>query len=380
MISKVKIKNFKCFFEEADIELSKISACVGMNSVGKSSLIQALLLMRKSYDAITKYKNAENEEYRISLNDGYALHLGSTDQIISAKDSDTILLALDDIIFKYRESEDKLSLRFKAPFQDKDLFPKISAFSRSFYYLNAERLGPRNYQQMESTDYLHCGYHGEFTFDLISKKLMEHVRDNRRFPYDASKVVPNLGKQVEYWLNYIVNGIEASFTSDLSTQLSQMKLQQTFFDTGLISPYNFGFGISYVLPIIATGLIAEPGTVMIVENPEAHLHPAGQSHIGQFLSQISRDHVQVIVETHSEHVINGIRIDSLKSLTAPEDVCINYFSVSEEEKRHVVKRVELNESMDILEWPDGFFDQEEKDLKELRILRRKRSEDTGIMG
>jgi predicted ATPase len=135
------------------------------------------------------------------------------------------------------------------------------------------------------------------------------------------------------------------------------------------SPYNFGFGVSYVLPIIVNGLAAEPGSTMIVENPEAHLHPKGQSRIGQFLSQVAVSGVQVVVETHSEHVVNGIRVNSLRSKLSPDDICLNYFTPDPDPAKHV-RQIELNDRMDITDWPEGFFDQEEIDLRELRDIRK----------
>lgn len=379
MIKNVLIKNFKCFAHETTIELSNLTICAGMNSVGKSSLIQALLLLRKSYEAMEKYKVKKDNMFTISLNDDYALHLGSTDEIISSNDTNVISLSVDQLEFQYKAMPDRLSLSFNKPIVEKNILDKTTLFSSYFYYLNAERLGPRNYQQIESTEYLHCGFHGEHSFDVVNRKQIDSVNKNRRFQNDVNKTVPTLGKQVEYWLNYIVNGVEATFTSDLSTQLAQMKIQQPVFDTGFISPYNFGFGISYLLPIIVTGLIAVPNTIIIVENPEAHLHPAGQSRIGQFLSQVANTGIQMIVETHSEHVINGIRINALKNNIDPEAICINYFSINAQKQSHCVKRIKLSEDMEILEWPEGFFDQEEKDLKELRMIRREKRENTRVV-
>ena len=68
-----------------------------------------------------------------------------------------------------------------------------------------------------------------------------------------------------------------------------------------------GFGVTYSLPIILSGLIAKEKGLLIVENPEAHLHPAGQSRMGVFLAWLAGKGVQVLVETHSDHIINGIR-------------------------------------------------------------------------
>ena len=151
-----------------------------------------------------------------------------------------------------------------------------------------------------------------------------------------------------------------------------MSLRQPALDTDFMSPYNFGFGISYVLPVILTGLTAIKGSVFLVENPEAHLHPKGQSHIGYFLAAMACAGIQVIVETHSEHVLNGIRIAALKNAMKPEDISVNFFSIKETNGnvRHTVEKINLNDRMDLESWPEGFLDQEEEDLRTLRELRR----------
>lgn len=110
--------------------------------------------------------------------------------------------------------------------------------------------------------------------------------------------------------------------------------------------------------------------MLIVENPEAHLHPAGQSRIGFFLAMMAKAGVQVVLETHSEHVINGIRIAALKLGMDTQDICINFFSIDYAEGMHKVERIKMNDRMDVLEWPEGFLDQEEQDLRTLRKLRR----------
>jgi len=253
--------------------------------------------------------------------------------------------------------------------QAEDMEILKGVFSQSFYYLNAERLGPRNYQTMESYDQAHCGFHGEHTFDMIYQNAQRRIPNENCFTNNESKSVKTLEKQVEYWLDYVIPGTEVRFSSDLAMRLSQMTVKQTVLNTDFQSPHNFGFGASYVLPVIVTGLLAEPGSMIIVENPEAHLHPAGQSRIGRFLSQIAKSGVQIIIETHSEHVINGVRLQTLNSDATPADLCINYFSIDPSKNNHIVKRLHLNDNMDILEWPDGFFDQEAIDLKELRSLR-----------
>ncbi len=327
-----------------------------MNSVGKSTLIQALLLLKQSYESLGKFKDSN-----VLLNTD-ALKLGSTNQIML---TDKMVLSLDADWIEYSAGDDKLSLVIEKISSSGDLIDMFDdelnnddvwldrIDQNEFYYLNAERLGPRNYQEMKSHDVLHCGYHGEYAFDVIEKNPLFIVSENRKFKGDSEKKISDINKQIDYWMSYIVNGVEVNFSSDITTQLSQMKVRQAALDTPFNSPYNFGFGISYVLPIIVTGLIANTNSIIVVENPEAHLHPAGQSRIGEYLAQMATDDLQIVIETHSEHVINGIRKYALKNQMSAEDICINYFNI--ELGKHTVSRLPLNERMDILKWPDGFL-------------------------
>lgn len=90
---------------------------------------------------------------------------------------------------------------------------------------------------------------------------------------------------------------------------------------------NVGFGITYALPILVSGLTVPEGGMLLVENPEAHLHAKAQSNMGYFLARMAAAGVRVIIETHSEHIVNGIRrmIVEGKSEMSHKDMTI-YFS------------------------------------------------------
>lgn len=380
MNNNLYIENFKCFAQRTKIELGKITVCAGMNSVGKSSLIQSLLLIRQIYEDSVKYRGTNIDEYEIELNGIYGLQLGNSQSIKSSADEDDIFLNMDDFEFYLRSSsldqeKNKLNSPMKMyvinPYTQGELGTEKGVFADSFYYLNAERLGPRSYQNISTSNQLGCGIHGENTFYYINRHQLDRIDEERMFPFDEDKRVNTANKQIEYWMDYIIPGIELNVNELNELGISQMRIRQQVFDTGFMTPYNFGFGISYVLPIIASGLLIPADCMLIVENPEAHLHPAGQSRIGFFLAAMAKAGVQIVLETHSEHVINGIRIAGLKMAVPPEDICINYFSIDYSVGVHTVERVKLNERMDLLDWPDGFMDQEEQDLRTLRELRKK---------
>ena len=367
----IKIENFKCFSNETEIQMGKITACVGMNSVGKSSLIQSLLLTRQIYDAALLYDDTSVQEYILDLNGKYGLQLGDSQRIKSSEDKEDIYIKIDEFEFNLKSIDNQpMQLATKNDYTSNQLEQNRGVFSKNFCYLNAERLGPRTYQEIKTSKQIGCGIHGENTFYYLHQHQLDKVDAERMCPIDEGKIVNTVSKQVEYWMDYIIPGIELNVREHDDLGISQLGLRQQVFDTGFMSPYNFGFGISYVLPIVVSGLLSDTESIMIVENPEAHLHPAGQSRIGFFLATMANAGVQILIETHSEHVLNGIRIAALGLGMDCEDICINYFSVDYENARNIVERIGLNHRMDLLRWPDGFFDQEEIDLRTLRELRK----------
>lgn len=372
MHKELKIENFKCFSKETTLQLGKINVCLGSNSVGKSSVIQSLILLRQVYDQAMVYRNTKVDEYTIQLNDVYGLQLGDSKHIQSAN-KDEIILKIDGYEYQlFPIADSPMEMKVKNKYDVQGMFEQKGLFADEFYYLNAERIGPRNYQLINSKTINNCGVYGENTMHLLKILSNKRVESDKCFKLDEEKKVNTIGKQVEYWMDYIIPGIEISTDDVTDLRVSKMMLQQSALDTGFLSPYNFGFGISYVLPIILTGLIAKSGSVLLVENPEAHLHPKGQSHIGYFLTIMAIAGVQVVIETHSEHVINGIRIAALKNGMNPNDISINYFSIKDYEgsMQHTLEHITLNERMDLEVWPEGFMDQEEQDLRVLRELRR----------
>jgi predicted ATPase len=132
-------------------------------------------------------------------------------------------------------------------------------------------------------------------------------------------------------------------------------------DTGFHRPIHVGFGLTQVLPIIIAALSASSEDILLIENPEVHLHPAGQALMGQFLAEVAHAGVQVIVETHSDHVLNGIRRFVKAGRIQPEQLAIHFFRPRSTDVAQVVSP-QMDASGNIDTWPDGFFDQFDKDM------------------
>jgi predicted ATPase len=171
---------------------------------------------------------------------------------------------------------------------------------------------------------------------------------------------------VEDWASEIIRPIRVTAQWPPGIAASVIRYSEPGSLLDGIRPPNMGFGVSYALPIIVAGLLAPEGGLFIVENPEAHLHPAGQSKIGRFLGRLAGSGVQVIVETHSDHVLNGIRLAAVDERTVgPSEVIVHYFDGAEPVS------IEMTERGGLSKWPNGFFDQLENDLGGLARAQRR---------
>lgn len=366
------IENFKCFKKQS-IDLGLLTILAGGNSVGKSSVVQALLISRACIKKVEgvyindRYQQT-NENVKIPLNGLFAMALGRTREVLNQD------AATDQIQFFYQKeptdscgiqlhasSEEAVySLDFEKFVGDRQSLDKLSIGHAVFYYLNAERIGPRLRYEVEDMEYQHTGWNGEYTIQVLGQNFNFDVPASRCFDPNA---LNKLLEQARLWLKYITPGTrldDAKIYSEIKT--AEITL-------GSSRPTNVGFGLSYVLPIIVNGLIAQEGSLFIVENPEAHLHPSGQSNIGKFLAKIAASGIQVVLETHSEHVINGIRLAALEGIIPHAKVQINFFDRDDKEAVRVTS-IQLNEKADLTGWPNGFFDQQERDLANIFRLKR----------
>lgn len=126
--------------------------------------------------------------------------------------------------------------------------------------------------------------------------------------------------------------------------------------------YNSFARLYYSLSIIVAGLIAKPGEILIVENPEAHLHPYAQSIMAKFLSLVASTGVQVFVESHSDHILNGFRIAVKNKIIDSTHLNVLYF---DHRLDNFFEKIDVDEDGGIDKWPISFFDQSVNDLNYL---------------
>jgi predicted ATPase len=124
-----------------------------------------------------------------------------------------------------------------------------------------------------------------------------------------------------------------------------------------------GTGLSQALPVIVLGLCSRPGDLVIVESPEVQLHPAAQHRLMDLFVALARSGRQVILETHSDHIIHAVQLSVKDKRLLQEQVSMQFFS--QEEGAVQVERVPVDENGRIKKQPIGFVDQATTDLLEL---------------
>ena len=122
---------------------------------------------------------------------------------------------------------------------------------------------------------------------------------------------------------------------------------------------SVGVGVSQVLPVLVECLMADPGSVILLEQPELHLHPALQQRLADFFIAMVRSGRQLIVETHSEYMVSRLR---RRIVEDPDDELLGLSKVIFAERDRETglssyREVELSPFGAIEEWPAGFFDQ-----------------------
>lgn len=395
MLTEIKIKNFKCFQEEISFPIEKLTLLTGVNGKGKSTAIQSILLPSQSiwesseskilmlnnewvklgsFDDVRSTGSSLNSDISFSYyfenslrNRHVVLHTLFSRKYIDGSDG-----SIEDegnLLLKSVEIESNIgsaltsdgfdiSRKIKGERSD-DIKDILLDFTR-VSFISAERIGPKSFHESKSNRSFGVGKFGENTALEIYQNRDMDVREKLR---DQKSETVKLPDQISAWVSYIFNSGSITVKS-ISESLKKIEISSD----GSINNYkpeNVGYGFSYCLPIIVAGLTANEGDVLIIENPEAHLHPSAQNRITNFLCKVAASNVTVIIETHSPSILNGVRLSVKEKTLNSNETSILFF---EENKESLLSKIEIDQDGKIAHWPKGFFDQDEIDLDKLHDL------------
>ena len=377
MLRRIGLKNFKCF-EVLDLPCAPLNLLCGLNGMGKSSVIQALLVLRQSF------ASGELQAGHLVLG-GELIDLGAgSDVLFEDAEEEVIEFLLDSEqerkpgearvswtgTFRYSRAGDQLTA-VESEEAAKNLLAgwRTPPFEGLLHYVQAERVGPRKSYPLSEVAARRgeLGARGEYAWNYLN----DHR--NELLPAEDPRCADASGRRlvdvVDHWLQDVSPGahlqleavpaadaVLSGFAFDRPGDVQSRRHRAT----------NVGFGLSYVLPVVLA-LLAPSGALCLVENPEAHLHPRGQTKLAELAVRAAQAGVQVFVETHSDHFVDGVRIAVRDGLIAPADAAIHYFE--RRDGRAAVSSPAIDADGRLSHWPAGFFDQHDENLAKLLAPR-----------
>ena len=376
-LDAIQLQNFKCY-EALDLPCAALTVLTGYNAAGKSTALQALLLLTQALRVAASDGELPLNGDLVSLgSEGDVLRHGATEQSFSLG-----VRAADERISWTFGSREVRSSRGLVPLRALEyrdgrgagaaagrkptrIWPTrngakstLAATLRNAAYLGAARAVPLDYFPVPRTagPVGDVGAAGEFAPYWYLEAADEDVDSGRRRANDDGGTVR---AQVDAWLGELFPGARAS-----ADRLSPDAPIRLSFSLSTTSPWerpaNVGFGLSYAFPMLVALLTRETGSILVVDSAEAHLHPRAQSAVGRLLGQMAGAGLQIFVETHSDHLLSGIRLAVKDGLLQPDDVALHFVGQGGVPGQVTTLAVDKNGA--VSDWPEGFFDQAENDL------------------
>lgn len=370
MIEKIHVVALKSI-QDLTVKCGKINLYVGVNSSGKSTFLQALILMaQKSLNG--KYISlGDFREVRNYYMPGQSIRIEMWEkgkskpawiEFLENKDNENYFI-------KTNEDLDANSLEGLLELLDEEDMEQSNLIMEDldFHYISCHRIGVNDIYAKNMVDEYDFGIDGEYALAYLLKHEGDAV--NGKLIVNDENVTNSLLEQVNYWLDYIV-GTTLSINDLKKTNFLQVKYNNNPTNATSESlycrPINVGAGISYLISIIIACLGAEEDSIIIIENPEIHLHPKAQSRLCEFLCFVSKSGHQLFVETHSDHIFNGLRVGIATGKLSQQEIAVNFFAMNEQYEticnpilfKEYGKIVGTNDEMDI----NDLFDQFEIDL------------------
>lgn len=365
MIKELTLAGMKCFAAPQTVRFAAVNVIAGLNGRGKSTLMQALLLLAQSIG------RASGLNYlQVSPREGF-VRLGAFADLLSRTKEKAQVLTIgvqtdDDI-------ESSIRLQYKSDpnpqnttlgclesflLDGKEQLEKIGSASgesmerkatmgttslkglRQFHnvkYISADRKGPTDYvAKIDEADEGTLGVHGEMAVNALYRMNEESRR------------------RVTEALSDILKG--ASLNVERQQEILYPRLDSQDGTPGF-RPSNVGFGYSYVLPVLLAAQTCAKDGIMIVENPEAHLHPGAQSRLMDYLiKEAKRRGLQLFVETHSDHVINALRIAVRNATIAPSEAAL-LFVDRDSHREPCISQIKIDAHGALSDYPDDFMEE-----------------------
>ena len=434
MLQRLRVHNFKCWRDTGPIEFKPITAFFGSNSSGKSSLFQALLLMKQTEDSSDRGLHVFHFGDQNTLVD-----LGDYQGVVHGHDTTRSLgfsltwlakmgfevparhgaghleqgtdLALDVLtnsgLLGSEQSSILESMCYQFPDQRQfgisrrmadnnyDIFVSESGSDRERHTIAPPSFPPSI--KCGWFPYWSCPFVGHAPFFDLSYELklfldsVQYLGPLRARPsriYARSGAHPSdVGKSGESMIDAILSSQERSWAITPSSELApatidehvsmwlrrlrladklkvkrmaggskwfEIEIRKTS-QSASVALTDVGIGVSQILPVLVLCFHVDPGSTVILEQPEIHLHPSAQAGLGDvFIDAWQQRGVQVLVESHSEHLLRRLQRRLAEGRIEEDDVAL-YFCSTDEGGQADVTKLEVDGLGNIANWPKDFF-------------------------
>ena len=399
MITELRTQNFKSWQDTGTLQFAPLTGFFGANSSGKTSILQVLLMLKQTVEQPSNWNKPLYFGDEESL-----VNLGNFDAIIHKHKQDLSLnisvswqsSTVADINKHIRFHNLKFPAHVETlpPSQgDRDRSEEISfstniarSTMNNFYYktdlyrLNVEQpelfrcygLRTGQTQTVEISSQFEEAFEKLFSRILYLGPLREYPR--RHYPWKGDHP-ENIGRYGEKTISAMLSGRIRRLPIDeqIPKWLQRLDLidsydVQPLSDTGgkyecLVKQYkdgpevpltDVGFGVSQVLPVLILCYYAPKGSILILEQPEAHLHPKVQSELADVLIDVVKNrNVQIILESHSEHLLLRLMRRIAEEKLSVDDTTLYFCQINDGTSE--IERLNMDQYGNIRNWPQDFF-------------------------
>ena len=410
-ITSISVKGFKSLYDECTLEIKPLTILAGANSSGKSSIMQPILLMKQTLEShydpgallingnhvkftsseqllsnISGKQEVDELEIKIEIDKRVDLKniLGKKltggfeirkvyynnnyrkEQVIYSYDiSKEQFLEINknsglEYISNYFGDQDRMQLNFlskrcfislKIEILTPEIFPdnvwsnnhNITDFfakTRQIIHLPGLRGTPERSYPITA-----IGDTFQGTFDNYVASVIHEWQYNKD---------PRINQVGEYLTNLgLTSQVAANRTNDVQVEIQVGKLTNNIDKNNLINIADVGLGVSQVLPVIVALLVAKPGQLVYIEQPEIHLHPRAQANLAPILVDAANRGVKVVVETHSDLLLTRIQTLVAEGLISQDKVNLNWFQLREDGITQMYS-TQLDETGSYGDWPVDF--------------------------
>ena len=410
MITELRAQNFKSWKDTSDLRLAPITGFFGANSSGKTSILQVLLLLKQSIERPRKQPSYERNPLHFGDNSSL-VNLGSFGDVIHQHCPDSNLgISVSWKLSEEMEIDNHLtdSLAFSTSLRNQSGHPCLEHYSyaangqvwqlerdgRGYYtfkfpeflvksgtrtYSERLQVQPGRFYGVDNQDNRYSTLRPiiaslEKLFDQIF--YIGPLRDNPRPHYIwRGKPPEGVGRHGEEMVSALFSSRLQS--SDLDEHVPKWLQSLGLIDSYRVAPvprtqrdYEFlvtkhkgvpevrltdvGFGVSQVLPVLILCYYAPEGSILILEQPEAHLHPKVQSELSDVLiDAVKNRNLQIILESHSEHLLHRLMRRTAEEQLCVDDTALYFCQINEGVSE--IEPLDVDEYGNIGNWPQEFF-------------------------